>query len=286
MNGTPDSYSGLQLANRRVRLASWRLLYSEPEILANRRDHLKVRIWSTNLRFILIIYFWNSRSDLRGSSFRTIPNNRRTFCHLLQLGHCRSEAWVLTHQPPVYIVQMLPTSSLPPNQTTICNHSASTTVRQTPSGTHHIMSLEVEDAISGGLTAPQRLRSFNIMTKTAPTWSLDMWFRFGSMPLSWKQVSHSTHLRSISYMGRILSVSICWIEHGAKVLPPCSPATKYTDHTQANQTLPIGQSKSTTLFLLSSAVCVLIIFLDTHTTTTSCNAFTSSAQRMKPALRF
>jgi hypothetical protein len=25
---------------------------------------------------------------------------------------CRSEAWVLTHQPPVYIVQMLPTSSL------------------------------------------------------------------------------------------------------------------------------------------------------------------------------
>jgi hypothetical protein len=32
---------------------------------------------------------------------------------------------VLTHQPPVYIVQMLPTSSFPPNQTTICNHSAS-----------------------------------------------------------------------------------------------------------------------------------------------------------------
>jgi len=30
----------------------------------------------------------------------------------------------MTHQPPVYIVQMLPTSSLP-NQTTICNHSAS-----------------------------------------------------------------------------------------------------------------------------------------------------------------
>ena len=34
----PDSYSGLQLANGRVRLASWRLPYSEPEILANRRD--------------------------------------------------------------------------------------------------------------------------------------------------------------------------------------------------------------------------------------------------------
>jgi len=38
-------------------------------------------------------------------------------------------ALVMTHQPPIYIVQMLPTSSLP-NQTTICNHSASTTVRQ------------------------------------------------------------------------------------------------------------------------------------------------------------
>ena len=35
---------------------------------------------------------------------------------------------VMTHQPPVYIVQMLPTSSLP-NQTTICNYSASTIVR-------------------------------------------------------------------------------------------------------------------------------------------------------------
>jgi len=32
---------------------------------------------------------------------------------------------VMTHQPPVYIVQMLPTSFLPLNQTTICNHSAS-----------------------------------------------------------------------------------------------------------------------------------------------------------------
>ena len=32
---------------------------------------------------------------------------------------------VLTHQPPVYIVQMLPTIFLPLNQTTICNHSAS-----------------------------------------------------------------------------------------------------------------------------------------------------------------
>ena len=38
---------------------------------------------------------------------------------------CCSEVCVLTHQPPVYIVQMLPTSSLPHNQTTICNHSAS-----------------------------------------------------------------------------------------------------------------------------------------------------------------
>jgi len=31
---------------------------------------------------------------------------------------------VMTHQPPVYIVQMLPTSSLF-NKTTICNHFAS-----------------------------------------------------------------------------------------------------------------------------------------------------------------
>ena len=36
----PDSYSGLQLANGRVRLASWRLPYSEPKILANRRDQI------------------------------------------------------------------------------------------------------------------------------------------------------------------------------------------------------------------------------------------------------
>ena len=42
MNGMPDSYSGLQLANGRVRLASWRLPYSEPEILANRRDQIAI----------------------------------------------------------------------------------------------------------------------------------------------------------------------------------------------------------------------------------------------------
>jgi hypothetical protein len=38
---------------------------------------------------------------------------------------CCSEVWVLTHHPCVYIVHMLPTSFLPLNQTTICNHSAS-----------------------------------------------------------------------------------------------------------------------------------------------------------------
>lgn len=141
------------------------------------------------------------------------------------------------------------------------------------------------DTIAGGLTAPHRLCGSNVMTKTAPTWRLDMCFRFRSMPLSCVQASHSTHLASISYMGRILSLSTCWIQHGVKVLPPCSPEANYTDHTQANQTLPIGQSKSIMPFLLLNAVFVPKIFLDTHTTTTSCDSFTSSAPRMQPASR-